>query len=254
MICLSECRRKTPRTFVLCPMLRLALLASALLSTAHAAFDELAPDLFRWESTCNSYVLRDGDAALIIDLGDGRVLDHISEIGVKRVEQVLFTSHHRELLEGVSKLDRSQTQIAAPKEEQELFESPSRFRQWHPRLGDKFTVHGSSYVRPPARPIPVDRWLADGDVIQWHGRTLRCHSTPGHSPGGMSFTFEDQLFLGGLMHDGSKMTNWFDSEWDYGFAKGLDASSHSRRLKTTRGLPSASARFPTRLHSRVSGR
>jgi glyoxylase-like metal-dependent hydrolase (beta-lactamase superfamily II) len=24
------------------------------------------------------------------------------------------------------------------------------------------------------------------------------------------------------MHDGAKMTNWFDTEWDYGFAKGLD--------------------------------
>jgi glyoxylase-like metal-dependent hydrolase (beta-lactamase superfamily II) len=25
------------------------------------------------------------------------------------------------------------------------------------------------------------------------------------------------------MHDGAKFTNWFDSEWDYGFAKGIDA-------------------------------
>lgn len=39
----------------------------------------------------------------------------------------------------------------------------------------------------------------------------------------MSFQLDDQLFLGGLMHDGAKMTNWFDTEWDYGFAKGLDA-------------------------------
>ena len=25
------------------------------------------------------------------------------------------------------------------------------------------------------------------------------------------------------MHDGARMSTWFDTEWDYGFAKGLDA-------------------------------
>jgi glyoxylase-like metal-dependent hydrolase (beta-lactamase superfamily II) len=30
-------------------------------------------------------------------------------------------------------------------------------------------------------------------------------------------------FTGGVMHEGARMTNWFDSEWDYGFAKGVDA-------------------------------
>ncbi len=29
-------------------------------------------------------------------------------------------------------------------------------------------------------------------------------------------------FSGDLMHEGAKLVTWFDSEWDYGFAKGLD--------------------------------
>ena len=29
------------------------------------------PDLFSFTDTCNSYLIRDGDAALLIDLGDG---------------------------------------------------------------------------------------------------------------------------------------------------------------------------------------
>jgi len=204
--------------------LRCALLTLGLLhAPVHAAFKEIAPDLFVWSSTCNAYVLRDGDAALMIDLGDGSVLDHLGEIGVKNIEWLLLTGHHRELLQGVGKLDRAKTQLAAPMEEQALFETPNEFRKWHPRLGDKYSVHGASYVRPPAQPVKVDRWLADGDVIEWRGRTIQCLSTPGHSPGGMSFVFEDKAFLGGVIHDGAKMTNWFDTEWDYGFAKGLDA-------------------------------
>lgn len=63
-------------------------------STAH-------PNLFAWTDTCNVYVLRDGDSALLFDLGDGSVLSHLDEIGVKRVEWVLFTHHHREQCQGI---------------------------------------------------------------------------------------------------------------------------------------------------------
>jgi len=185
------------------------------------------PNLFTWTDTCNVHVLRDGDAALLIDLGDGSVLDHLGEIGVKRVEWVLFTGHHRELLQGVARLDRSGAQIAAPKEEQAFLETPNLFRKWHPRNGDKFTVHGASYVRPPQSAVKVDRWLAADEGFEWRGRTIQCLETPGHSPGGMSYVLKSgdktSVFLGGVMHDGAKFTNWFDSEWDYGFAKGIDA-------------------------------
>ena len=62
------------------------------------------PDLFVWTDTCNVWVLRDGDAALLVNLGDGSVLDHLAKIGVKRVEWVLFTDHHREQCQGAPKL------------------------------------------------------------------------------------------------------------------------------------------------------
>ncbi len=224
-------------------LMKRALIALSLLhATVHAAFEQAGPDLFVWRSTCNCYVLRDGDAALMIDIGDGSVLDHLSEIGVKKVEWLLLTGHHRELLQGASRLDRAITQIAAPNEERELLEKPAQFRKWHPRLGDKYSVHGSSYVRPPSQPMKVDRWLAADDVFDWHGRQIQCLATPGHSPGGMSYLLGDKVFLGGVMHDGSKMTNWFDTEWDYGFAKGLDALTASVQKLAKLGIETA---FPS---------
>ena len=30
------------------------------------------------------------------------------------------------------------------------------------------------------------------------------------------------MFTGGVMYDGARLTNWYDTEWDYGFAKGID--------------------------------
>jgi glyoxylase-like metal-dependent hydrolase (beta-lactamase superfamily II) len=218
-----------------CRTAQLAVLVCAL-TWSSAGAGELAghkflaaalPNLFVWTDTCNVYVLRDGDAAVLINLGDGSVLDHLAEIGVKRVEQVLFTDHHREQCQGAMRLKGSGARVAAPEAERALFEKPADFRKMLVSLGDPFTIHGSSYVRPPIQPVPLDRALRPGDVVKWHNRELQCLATPGSSPGGMSFLLRqgggDMVFSGDVMLDGAKMHNWFDTEWDYGFAAGIRA-------------------------------
>lgn len=211
-----------------------------------AAFEEVAPGIHRWQDTCQVHVLQHGDGALLINLGDGSVLAHLHELGVKRIEWVLLTDHHREVCQGAPKLDRTITQIATSEIEQEILKNPLSFRKWHPRLGDKYSVHGSSYVRPPSTPLKIDRVLADGEVLTWNGLDITCVSTPGHSPGGMSYILKQEghtlAFIGGVMHDGARMTNWFDTEWDYGFAKGLDALIASVQKLATLGVETA---FPS---------
>lgn len=187
---------------------------------------ELLPDVFVVADTCNTYVLRDGDAALLIDFGAGGVMDHLSETAVKQADWILFTHHHREQCQGIARADRNVTKVAASKAEQELFETPTEFRKWYPKLSDKYSVYGASYARPPRQPIPLDRTLSDGEVFQWRGHEIRCLGTPGHSPGSLSYVVEiggkKVALTGDVIHDGAKMTTWFDSEWDYGFAKGVD--------------------------------
>ncbi|RPJ38676.1 MAG: MBL fold metallo-hydrolase, partial [Planctomycetaceae bacterium] len=204
------------------------------------------PNLFVWTDTCNVYVLKDGDAALLIDLGDGSVLDHLAEIGVTRVEWVLFTHHHREQCQGFTKLQKWKPQIAAPDAERALFEEPTKFRRIKPTLGDAYTVHGASYVRPPIAPIHLDRTFKDGDVFTWKGRQFRCVDTRGNSPGGMSYLLKAGdhwiAFSGDVMLDGARMHTWFDTEWDYGFAKGLyeliSSASMLQSFRPARLLPS----------------
>jgi glyoxylase-like metal-dependent hydrolase (beta-lactamase superfamily II) len=136
--------------------------------------------------------------------------------------------------------------LAAPRLEQELFESPLQFRKWRPTLNDKFTVHGASYVRPPAKAIKLDRLFDSGDSFSRRGFEITCVDTPGTSPGGMSYVVQHGekkiAFTGGVMHDGARMTNWYDIEWDYGFGKGLDALTSSvqrlRDLKLAVACPS----------------
>ena len=188
------------------------------------------PDLFVWTDTCNVYVLRDGAAALLINLGDGSVLDHLADIGVKHVEWVLFTDHHREQCQGASKLGQWRehgTKVAAPEAERALFERPLDFRKMNVSLRDAFTIHGSSFVRPPIQPIPLDRTFATNDTFVWRRREFACLDTRGTSPGGMTYRLGENgralVFSGDVMLDGAKMHTWFDTEWDYGFAAGIQA-------------------------------
>ena len=95
------------------------------------------PHIFVHQDTCNVYVLREGDSAILFNLGDGTVLDHLPAIGVKNVEWILFTDHHREQCQGISRVDRALTKIAAPQAEQALLETPLQFRKWRPTLGDR---------------------------------------------------------------------------------------------------------------------
>ncbi len=212
----------------------------------HRPDAEAFPNLFVWTDTCNVYVLRDGDAAILIDLGDGSVLEHLPQIGVQRVEWLLLTHHHREQCQGAIQIDRSVTKVAAPKAEQALLETPTEFRKWHPSLGDTYSVHGASYVRPPRQPIAVDVPLEPEQRFTWRGSELVCLETPGHSPGSMTYRLEQDgktiAFTGDVMHDGAKMTTWFDTEWDYGFAKGIDTLIDSVSLLIDQQLDRA---FPS---------
>ncbi|MBL8825402.1 MAG: MBL fold metallo-hydrolase [Planctomycetaceae bacterium] len=205
-------------------------------STTQAAFSQpdkaQHPQLFLWSDTCNVWVLRDGEAALLIDLGDGSVLDHLSEIGVKRVEWVLFTHHHREQCQGSHRLDRTQTKVAAPLGERALFETPTAYRKMQVRLQDAYTIHGASYVRPPVVPIAIDRAFEKMDTFAWRGNEFWCVDTRGNSPGSMSYLLRSpgnrwSAFSGDLMLADAKLHTWYDSEWDYGFAAGIWALANS---------------------------
>jgi glyoxylase-like metal-dependent hydrolase (beta-lactamase superfamily II) len=195
------------------------------------------PNVYQWTDTVNVWVVRDGESAVIIDLGDGSVLEHLKEIGVTKVEWVLFTNHHREHVQGSAKLaaaaraQGSTIQVGVPAGERNLFEKPTDYRKMKVRLQDAYTIHGASYVRPPVAPIKVDRAFEKMDTFKWHGHEFWCVDTKGSSPGAMSYLvkFGERwtAFSGDVMLEGSKLNNWFDSEWDYGFAAGIWALSNS---------------------------
>ena len=90
------------------------------------------PFLLVHENTCNSYLIRSGNACLVIDWGTGEFLPQLESLGIKRVDRVLFTHHHREQLQGAGLINRSTTDVWAPEKERDFFEQPASFRKWWP--------------------------------------------------------------------------------------------------------------------------
>lgn len=195
---------------------------------------ESVPNLYKWSDVCNVYVIRDKDQAILFDLGDGSVLSHLSEVGIKKVDWVLFTHHHREQCQGSPLLNRKTTGVAVPEAERPFFENPASFFKLKPTLNDPFSVYGASYLRPPVEPVPVTRGFAPMDTFTWHGYEIRCLDTRGNSPGAMSYFLKTTkgwiAFSGDIMMDGGRMHTWFDTEWDYGFASGIYALHNAAAL------------------------
>ena len=194
-------------------------------------FTQVTKDIYLFPDICNVYVIKSGELGLLIDLGTGDVLDHLKEIGINKIEWVLFTHHHREQTQGYPRLKNTSAKVAVPEVEKALFETPLNFRKMAPALSDAFTVHGASYVRPGITPIKADKTFAKMDDFTWQGIELWCVETAGNSPGSLSYITKKEgewiAFTGDVMLQGSKLHTWFDSEWDYGFSKGIYALYNS---------------------------
>ncbi|MEY4789464.1 MAG: hypothetical protein RLZ61_1682 [Planctomycetota bacterium] len=194
-------------------------------------FTQVTKDIYLFPDICNVYVIKSGELGLLIDLGTGDVLDHLKEIGINKIEWVLFTHHHREQTQGYPRLKNTGAKVAVPEVEKALFETPLNFRKMAPALSDAFTVHGASYVRPGITPIKADKTFAKMDDFTWQGIELWCIETAGNSPGSLSYITKKEgewiAFTGDVMLQGSKLHTWFDTEWDYGFSKGIYALYNS---------------------------
>ncbi|MFQ5574900.1 MAG: MBL fold metallo-hydrolase, partial [Terriglobia bacterium] len=77
--------------------------------------------------------------------------------------------------------------------------------------------------------------LADGDVIEFGDLSLRVIETPGHTPGGVSISVDDLLFVGDLLFRGSiGRTDLPGGSWE----------EIARSLKKVREFPDSTKVYP----------
>lgn len=191
----------------------------------------LEHNLWCYSGLCNVYILVSGKNALLINCGDGSVLQTLPDLGIEKVDWVLFTHHHRELCRGASLFAATGTHFAGPRAEREFWENPEQFRKAQPSLDDPYSCYGTSYLRLPPCPLKIDRAFNAYDSFTWNDYEFWCLATPGASPGAMSYLWQGddgwKAFTGNVVRNDARMHFWFDSEWDYGYGAGLTALHES---------------------------
>src|SRR5215217_6174274 len=187
-------------------------------------FTRITDQLFLFQDTCNVYVLRSGNEALLIDFGSGDVLDHLAEIGVERVTDVLMTHHHRDQGQGLARAVQAGIRIWVPHTEQDLFHTVDA--HWQAReIYDNYNVRQDRFSLLES--VPVTGTLEDYQVRPFGDHVMTVLPTPGHTPGSISLLVEEDgqriLFSGDLIMSPGKVVSLAATQWTYNGAEGVAA-------------------------------
>ncbi|HWI61582.1 MAG TPA: MBL fold metallo-hydrolase [Symbiobacteriaceae bacterium] len=168
--------------------------------------------------TCHVYVLRTGREALLIDCGDGSVLDRLAEYGVDRVTDVLMTHHHRDQGQGLARLAQAGARIWVPEAEQDLFRAVDA--HWQAR-----EIYNSYNNREDRfsllEPVPVAGVLRDYHTYTFGGRTFEVIPTPGHTTGSITLVTDGMAFVGDLIAGPGKVWSLAATQWSYNGGEGI---------------------------------
>ena len=167
----------------------------------------LGEHLFVHHGNINVGVIRNGDRALLIDCGEGSVATVLPRLGIRSVDRILFTHHHRDQACGVDRVMGKETRIVVPAEERPWFENVAAYwndpkSRWH-----LYNLHPHHLML--AESVRVNDVVRDGDVLTWGPARIRVLSTPGHTDGSVSYLVEVDgrrvVFSGDAIYDDGRV-------------------------------------------------
>ena len=108
-------------------------------------------------------------------------------MGVRHVEAVVHTHHHRDQCGGDDRAVARGIPIWVPARERALFEANDAFWRLR-RTYDSYDTSSGGFSR--VSPLPVARGLADHERLSWAGGQIEVLPTPGHTKGSISLLAE----------------------------------------------------------------
>lgn len=185
--------------------------------------EKISEHLYRFQDTCNVYVVKDGTHAVLIDFGSGRILDHLGDLGITTVDWILHTHHHRDQCQGDALANERHIPIAVPAYEQPYFEEVEVF--WGSRqIYDIYDVRQTFFTL--AESVRTDRVLEDYETFVWGPYRFYIQPTPGHTIGHIALIAEIDgvrvAFSGDLIAEPGKVQTLYDLQYAYGAGDGCD--------------------------------
>ena len=217
---------------------------------------KISENLFIFQDTCNVYVVKQKDSAVLIDFGAGAVLGRLHEIGVSKVAAVLITHHHRDQVQGLHLAAEQEIPIYVPHNEQELIVGANEHWQSRELLNnynsrqDRFSILYS---------VPITGTLKDYEDFCAGDTSFIVIPTPGHTTGSVSLIANIDgymtCFVGDLIFATGKLWSLAATQWTYNGGEGLPYTvlsllsvleSGADRLLPSHGAPMTSdAIMPT---------
>ncbi len=183
---------------------------------------QIINNLYLYEDTCHVYVVKNEKKAILIDFGDGDVLDNLDSIGVSEVTDILLTHHHRDQGQGLQRAVDQGIRIWLPETEHHLFSNVDehwQFRELYNNYNgrqDRFSVLQS---------IPDTNKLHDYDTISLNDIDFTILPTPGHTTGSISIIThlneKRVIFSGDLIYEPGKIYSLAATQWSYNGGEGI---------------------------------
>ena len=189
---------------------------------ADTRLTRLSEHLYRFRDICNVYALIDGSHALLIDSGSGAVAEALAATGVRSVDWVLHTHHHRDQCEGTPALAAAGARVAVPEHERYLFEDAELF--WRTRrVYDNYDDRNTFFSA--ARDLPVHASLEDYETFTWRSYRFEVVPAKGHTRGSSMLIARidgrEVAFVGDLMTAGGRLYQLHAMEYAYGGMEGI---------------------------------
>lgn len=185
----------------------------------------ITPSVSCLRDTCNVYVLRSGAGAVAIDFGSGAVLDHLAELGIERITDVLVTHHHRDQVQGLERAAASGARIWVPPLERELIDDIDH--HWRTRtIVNDYDLRQDRFSL--LEPVPVTGTAAEYRTQHYGAFEVYTLPTPGHTPGSVTYLVELDgtrlAFSGDLLYGRGKIWSLAATQWSYSGTEGQAAT------------------------------
>jgi len=184
------------------------------------------PRVSLYRDTCNVYVLPSGAAeAILVDFGEGDVLDHLDELGIERVTDVLLTHHHRDQLGGLQRAVDAGIRVWAPPSEVELIAGMDE--RWARRqVANDYDLREDRFSLLES--VPVTGAVAEYRTTRFGDLDIYALPTPGHTIGSVTYLVELDgrrlAFTGDLVYGDGKVWSLAATQWTYSGLEGWGAT------------------------------
>ena len=199
------------------------------------ALRQLTPHLWVYSGPINVGILCDGPKALLIDCGDGAVADKLGELGVKSVDQIIFTHHHRDQACGAPAFVAAGAKIGVPEAERGFFEWNKLQWQWEARYDNMTLNYPSGPMFALTEGLKVDTGYTDGQTFTWGKAELKALATPGHTAGSMSYEVRVDgkrvIFCGDSIYDEGQVWDLYSLNREYGPCGPTVTDKHGQTIK-----------------------